>query len=109
MTENSPTTEAIEQLQHTLLRIERLLAIGFAEPVGALRAGLDLGDPVSAAILRCCPAWTPAGRLKGEVAKASGGSGTTIKRRLAALQKAGALESRGKTASLEYRNTGLLG
>jgi hypothetical protein len=34
-----------------LLRVERLLAIGFAEQVQSLRAANDVGDPGSAEIL----------------------------------------------------------
>jgi hypothetical protein len=109
MSDNSPTPDAIEQAQHRLLRIERLLMIGFTEQIQAKRERFEVGDEVSAAVLERTHDWTPAGPLKGEVESATGGSSMTVKRRLNRLVEVGALERRGKTASTEYRNTGLLG
>jgi hypothetical protein len=99
----------LEDLRHAVRRLERLLAIGFAEQIEAERERHDLNDQVSDAILMRTAGWTPAGRLKAEVETASAQSSMTVKRRLNRLVQLGALERRGKATSTEYRSTGLLG
>lgn len=99
----------MERLEHRLLRLERLLAIGFSDQIAARRQELGFDDAASAAILRLCVEWTPAGELKKKVIAASGQPQRTVIRRLSGLVDHGALERRGKTASIEYRSTGLLG
>jgi hypothetical protein len=101
--------EEVGSLEQRLLRIERLLGIGFAEQVQAKRDRYDVGDEVAASILERTSDWTAAGELKREVEGATGGSSMTVKRRLNRLVEIDALERRGKAAATEYRNTGLLG
>ncbi len=101
--------ERLEALEHHLVMIERMLAIGFGEQIKARRAAVGLDDEVAEAILARTALWTPAGELKREVEKATGQSDMTVKRRFKRLVEVGALESRGKTVSTEYRNTGLFG
>jgi hypothetical protein len=103
-----PRSEADSIAQH-LLRIERLLAIGFAEQLQAKRDAHEVGDEVAAEILARTSAWTPAGELKRAVVNATRQSEPTVKRRLKKLVELGALDRRGETAAVEYRSTGLLG
>jgi hypothetical protein len=109
MSPQDTSDNAPGQIEQTLLRIERLLRIGFAEEVQAVCEAEGVGDPVSAAILERIPGWTAAGVMKRAVIKATNQGARTVERRLQKLVELGALETRGKTASLEYRNTGLLG
>jgi Fic family protein len=104
-----PVDERLERLESQLVRIERLLSIGFAAQVRELRKNADIGDEVSAEILRRTPTWMPAGELKLAVTKASGQSEPTVKRRFKDLVDLGALDRRGQGPSTEYRNTGLYG
>jgi hypothetical protein len=104
-----PDAERLEALQHHLVRIERLLEVGFSEQIKARRAAVELDDGATAAILARTATWTAAGSLKRDVEKATGQSDMTVKRRFKRLLEVGALESRGKSVSAEYRNTGLLG
>ncbi len=107
--DSDPTSHRLDQLEHVLLRVESLLSIGFAARVRELREGADIGDEVSAEILRRALAWTPAGELKQAVTKATGQSEPTVKRRFNKLVELGALERRGQGPATEYRNTGLYG
>jgi Fic family protein len=104
-----PADERLERLESQLVRIERILSIGFAAQVRELREDAEIGDEVSAEILRRTPTWTPAGELKQAVTKANGQSEPTVKRRFKDLVEIGALERRGQGTSTEYRNTGLFG
>jgi Fic family protein len=111
MSENQPAepSERLEQLETQLIRIERLLAIGFAEQLAARREEAGLGGQVSVAILERSATWMPAGPLKAAVEAATKQSSMTVKRRLKDLLEAGALEKSGKGSSTAYRSTGLLG
>jgi DNA-binding transcriptional ArsR family regulator len=102
-------TGRLEQVETHLIRVERLLAIGFAEQVQERREAAEIGDETSAEILRRAPGWTGAGELKRAVVKSTGQSEPTVKRRLNKLTELGALERRGQGPSTEYRNTGLYG
>jgi hypothetical protein len=101
--------EEMQDLKHRLMRTERLLTIGFADQIQAKRDQYEVGDEIAGSVLERTLDWTPAGDLKRDVEAASGGSSMTVKRRLNRLVELGALERRGKAASTEYRNTGLLG
>jgi DNA-binding transcriptional ArsR family regulator len=98
-----------DSIEQHLIRIERLLAIGFAEQVQAKRDAHEVGDDVAAEILMRSLAWTPAGELRRAVVKATGRSEPTVKRRLKKLVELGALDRRGETTAVEYRCTGFLG
>lgn len=99
----------LDQLDQTLLRIERLLAIGFGEKVREHREAADIGDDITAEILRCAMSWIPAGKLKRAVMEHTDQGERTVKRRLTTLVQLGALDRRGESTSIEYRNTGLYG
>jgi hypothetical protein len=99
----------LEQLEVQLTRIERLLSIGFASQIEVVREHAGVGDEVTAAILTLSQHWTSAGGLKRAATERCGQSERTVNRRLTRLVELGALEQRGKTASTEYRSTGLLG
>jgi hypothetical protein len=103
------TETNIEQLQHSLVKVERLLAIGFSEQIRGERKNAEIDDEVSAEILRRTATWTAVGALKREVQKATGQSGKTVQRRFNKLIEVGALERRGNATSTEYRNSGLFG
>jgi hypothetical protein len=107
--ESTAEPAILEQVQNSLIRIERLLAIGFGEQIQALREARGVGDSASVELLRRTPGWTPAGDLRRSVAKSTDQSEVTVRRRIDGLLELGALERRGKTTSVEYRSTGLLG
>jgi hypothetical protein len=109
MSTGAADEERLDLLEHRLVRIERLLAIGFIEQIRARRAAAGVDDQVVAAILERTCQWSSAGPLKTGVEAASGQSARTVKRRLKELVELGALEKRGQSASTEYRSTGLLG
>jgi hypothetical protein len=108
MTESKvdPVDERLERLESQLVRIERLLSIGFAAEVHELREGAEIGDEVSAEILRRTPTWTRAGELKQAVTKASGQSEPTVKRRFKDLVEPGAPGRPGERPSNQKRKTG---
>jgi DNA-binding transcriptional MocR family regulator len=66
-----------------------------------------LADPVSAGLLRHSHHWISAGELKKRVARETGISQATIKRRAAELASRGAIERRGAGPRVRYRATGL--
>ena len=102
-------THLTDRVETYLIRIERLLAVGFAGQVQERREAAEIGDETSAEILRRAPRWTAAGELKQAVVKSTGQSEPTVKRRLNKLTELGALDRRGQGPSTEYRNTGLYG
>jgi hypothetical protein len=109
MNSENANGDRLEQLEIRLTRIERLLTIGFASQIEAVREQAGVGDQVTAAILALSLCWTSSGGLKRAAKERCGQSERTVNRRLTRLVELGALEQRGKTASTEYRSTGLLG
>ena len=101
--------ERLERVENHLIRLERLLAIGFALQIEAARERAGVGDEVTATILAQASSWISAGSLKRATVKRSGQSERTVNRRLNQLLELDALEQRGKTSNTEYRSTGLLG
>lgn len=67
-----------------------------------------LGDKTNKAILDLSTDWQAAGQLQKAVRQKTKESGSTVKRRLAALVDLGVLERRGSGPSVAYRSTGLI-
>jgi hypothetical protein len=107
MSGNDPTLDALARVERQLGTLVALMRIGFATELG--RVQREIGDdPVAASILKVAGNWVSAGRLKRQVAAATGISEATIKRRAAELAARGALDRRGAGPKVEYRSTGLI-
>jgi predicted HTH transcriptional regulator len=94
---------ALEQKLDLLIALAR---VSVRDQLARERRLID-EDPVSAEILRATQDWTPAGKLKEDVRRATGQSEPTIKRRIADLVSRGALARQGAGRTVSYRTSGL--
>ncbi|HXE98735.1 MAG TPA: hypothetical protein VN458_00145 [Solirubrobacterales bacterium] len=112
-TELTRVRRGVDGLADRLDRIERHLATTVALMRIAYLSEIDraereiVAEPVAAALLRFSQDWISAGELKKRVAKETGISEATIKRRAAELASRGALERRGAGPRVGYRATEL--
>lgn len=103
-----PVTDADEAVIRRLDRLAAILQLAFAPQIAEARRSLR-ADPINNAILEnAAEGWVRSGELQRLVGDSTGASPRTISRRIQDLLGQQALETRGATASLEYRSTGLL-
>jgi hypothetical protein len=98
--------DRLDQIERHLGTVVALMRIAYAEEISRAEREI-LADPVAAALLRFSQDWISAGDLKKRVAKETGISEATIKRRAAELARSGALERRGAGPRVSYRATEL--
>jgi hypothetical protein len=95
--------EILERLD----RIEKILTIAFAEPLGAFRASIR-DDAVNASILDNATDWIGTTELQEKVATAVGKSTRSVRDRFPDLVSQEVLLVRGTDARPEYRASGLI-
>jgi hypothetical protein len=95
--------EILERLD----RIEKILTIAFAEPLGEFRASIR-DDKVNAAILDSATDWIGSTELQEKVAKAVSMTTRSVRDRFPDLLSQQVLQVRGTDSRPEYRATGLI-
>jgi hypothetical protein len=96
----------LDQIERHLGTLVALMRIAYAGEIDRAQREV-LADPVAAGLLKFSEDWVSAGELQSRVARATGISRATIKRRAAELASRGALERRGAGPRVSYRATGL--
>jgi hypothetical protein len=96
----------LDSIERHLAAMVALMRIAYAGEIQRAEREI-LADPVAAGLLRFSRDWISAGELKKRVAKETGISEATIKRRAAELASRGALERLGAGPRVSYRATEL--
>ncbi|HET7454190.1 MAG TPA: winged helix-turn-helix domain-containing protein [Solirubrobacterales bacterium] len=94
----------LEEKLDLLISLQR---IAHAPALDAQREAV-VADPVSKAVLSESADWIKAGPLQKAVAKKTGTSVPTVKRRIAELVERGLLKRSGSGGHVHYRTTGLI-
>jgi hypothetical protein len=96
-----------DDITSRLDKVVAILQLAHRDEIESAKAAIR-SDPANAAILDMAAKETPAGKLTAAVGKKTKQSPATIKRRLAALVAAGALERSGGGSTTVYQATGLI-